>query len=403
MSLKNPKYPTIKASDLVFREKFTSHFDVARNGGVISGNPTIDNGYEGDGSGDYLTYDSVKWNQMNDFSIFMKGVRLDSLTSQALISSLTSTGILVRVISASSIQFFIDQNVSSVQRSHGLSIGQVFNFGVSYTESTKVVEMYIDGVSIGGGTLSQGLDRTTVNTMQLFARITANDSMDGACEEVIIGNRALSDQEHADLNDEATYSYANELTAHWPLHDKVGNPTYTTTDVLNGNNLTVNGATKTDHGYSFTTNDSLSASDDDSFDVTTRMTWASWVRLDDLAAVQPLLKKGSNYEIDVTTSGYLQFNTETADTTELVPGNLYFLCATLGGGKIRYYINGSLSSTVSGILALTANSDDLTIGTDGSNFLEGDLEGIYFDSANTLTATQIRDLYSKGPKYLGSK
>ena len=42
------------ASKIVFAEKFTRPGTVARNLGIISGNPTIQNGvYEGDGAGDF--------------------------------------------------------------------------------------------------------------------------------------------------------------------------------------------------------------------------------------------------------------------------------------------------------------------------------------------------------------
>lgn len=410
----------------IFREDFKSPFHVTQNGGTINGNPAINNSYDGDGSGDYIRYDHFHWNQMQDFTLVIDVKRLDSVTSQAFVSGSTATTPLVRLISGSTLQFFISQSVSPIQKGVSKSIGDPLFAVMTYDYSTDAADFWIDGAAQSGGTFVSGLS-SAAGVLDIAGRLGGVDSLDGEMGSVRIFNRILTDDEIEGLYNNSTFTYKNKFISYWPLHDKKGaSAPFTTTDVAGGNDLTLgDGSVSTTfptklidiNGYSSDGGDRLKSAAN-LFEETGEGTLMAWVELGDKASIQGIV----SYEEGVTdigmlllyhTSGIYYFYSGASATpasfNEINSGKeLVFLAGVHDGTNTSIYVNGVKGNdSGSPTPPVVTSAMDLTAFVRGNNTSQPCSSGTKIHGIGLanfgLTQLQIQDIYEKGPKYLGNR
>lgn len=410
----------------IFREDFKSPFHVTQNGGTINGNPAINNSYDGDGSGDYIRYDHFHWNQMQDFTLVIDVKRLDSVTSQAFVSGSTATTPLVRLISGSTLQFFISQSVSPIQKGVSKSIGDPLFAVMTYDYSTDAADFWIDGAAQSGGTFVSGLS-SAAGVLDIAGRLGGVDSLDGEMGSVRIFNRILNDNEIEDLYNNATFVELKRPVAHYAFQDKKGTSTFTTTDLSsNGNDANVNGNPVKLAGVNGYTLDGTG----DDFDAVcnaiqgTSQPWAlgMWFKPTTMTTgvngcLAHLTDASGNRIFTVITyqtgSDNILVNRSTIGlgnsaecNTVLKDGNIYHLLIAFDGSTPAptVYINGEDDTkTATNQLGEDDDNDVLYIGSrKGAVNYTGDIYSVkIWDTF--VTPIQAKIEYSKGYRYLGNR
>lgn len=219
----------------IFREDFSSKFDLYRNGGDLVGNPVVNGAYEGDGTSQSATYENFNWGHVRKYSIHVEVERFDSVSDQALVSSSTSSGPLLRLFSETTLQFFSDQSNSPFfNATVNVQEGDSGTFGVSFDSETQVAKLYWNGEYLAQKT-AMPVSNTAENFLQLFSRITTNSSLDGKAKRVRIFNSVLSDADFEKLHDNTLFTWDQSFTDYWLMKDKIGttNPFYSK-NALNG-------------------------------------------------------------------------------------------------------------------------------------------------------------------------
>lgn len=189
----------------------------------------------------------------------------------------------------------------------------------------------------------------------------------------------------------------------------------------NGNNGTVNGPVLTtdrfdnpDSAYDFDgSDDYIAINDNSTLDIADDFTLVSWAYFNGVDAQQALITKhevstGSGYNFvlyvgnifcQIGDGGGWYYASVQASYT-FVSDSWYHLAVTRNGAEVRFYINGSLDTTVTvGVNNIATNTHELWLGgnvdSPGSHTLDGILDDIrIYDKA--LSPSEIATLYHEG-------
>lgn len=420
--------------DEIINEDFKSEYSVAKNGGEVLGDPTINNGLVSDGSGDGVSYPGFHWLNMQSFSFFMKVKSANSFTNKVLFGSSATGGPLLRHASASSIAFWNDTGaLTSLYNHTPLEAGQSYTVGFSYDDSTKEATLFVNGVKVATNTMAQGLNG--VGFFEAGIRFSSLDSFDGELEGFSLYNRVLTDEEHIELHNGDELSYENNIKVNLPLDNYLGSerPFYTEETVSGDRALLGDGVSHAVEpvklngvsGYLFDGADRIRVPShpNNQFEGAFSLMLIVAGRMP--AANRGILTKNVNAEVLTThantvyelsylhSAGLIYFQrgdgvTKTALSTpveNIFDGNVHILFATYDGttnadGMKLYRDNGEfLSSATAARAGQQVTSDDLMIGWASLNGVEGNIHAFKaFDKA--LTVTDMKDIYSNLTNFL---
>lgn len=419
----------------VLREDYLSSFHVLKNGGSINGNPVINHGYEGDGTGDSVKT-KIPWaNVGKAFTIHFEIKSIDSFSSKAVFgTSSGANGPMLRIASSTSAIFWNDTAATSKNLSFS-ALTAPFTGTLTYDDSTQEGSFYINGLL--DETFTMGQVGNFGEFLELGGRLNGgSDSFDGNIPLFRVFSGVATAQEVLRLHDNSTFKYRNDGVARWPLNDKIGTSSFITTDVLNGINLTLGDGITTSlfptklsgrNGFSFDGADSLRAADDERLRITGAISIGMWVRGFLPGANSALLTKNINnsvltnntdtvYEISYLNADgniYFQFGNGTLKKNITITGSdvlngqenliVFTWDGTTSANGVKAYLNGRLvAEATSTISSIQAAATALWIGDSTTTTgYTGDMYDIHLKDY-ALNATQIRDMYLKGPKYLGN-
>ncbi len=121
-------------------------------------------------------------------------LRDSQAASQALIANDTGTGnqVLIRAVSGGTdISFFSDAGVGEVTwTAAGVAVGRVGHLALTYVDTTKTSELYVNGVSQGTKVSTNAFTRNGTYTVGYYGGL--NEPFDGRIDEVAIYLTALS-------------------------------------------------------------------------------------------------------------------------------------------------------------------------------------------------------------------
>ena len=150
-------------------------------------------------------------------------------------------------------------------------------------------------------------------------------------------------------------------------------------------------------------NDFMTAPDDASLNVSSGFTVSAWIYLNSLNIFQGIASKrdssGTNFQLYIRSGNILSYyngSTVYNDTTALSSGVwTHVAVAATSNSSASFYIDGSLSSTLS-IGVITSSTSDLYIGQiTGQSHLNGKLDDLaIFDTA--LSGADITAIYNSG-------
>ena len=439
-----------RAGDIVFAEKFTNTASVVGNGGTISGNPIIVNGIG-------------QFDRTDDTVIYPKGIApsFDNKTSITMICSFRTSdigqagsnyfislpeagglnGIDMRITNTTAKFDLVTQADASTSITTEVAANTWYRLGLTYDGTT--LRCYKDGAEVGndtvtvGGGLKHDLGEFALGTIATGGTKTICDLKD-----VVLSSRGYTAQEMVDDNDGTTYDYMNRAIADYPMHDIIGaTDPFITTDVAKGANLTygdgAGGAAPTKdtirNGNTYAGAEYLVASGSPFATASaTAISLCIWIDIDvedfdgvfipvsDTAGASSGANDGYFFLLDDRGGGNptkgINFSVHavTNDTNRsilqdnVINNGINCLVLTYSAATdIIGYVDGV---DVGGVRQGTGAGDyapnttkNFTLGateTLASFFIGGILAVKCFDFA--LTPTQVKDLYNKGPKYLGN-
>lgn len=219
------------------------------------------------------------------------------------------------------------------------------------------------------------------------------------------------------LNTNESAAGLGSLVGHWKLDDLNGTSAadssgYNNTGTLQGaatfnNSGVLSGSVTLDGTNSYI---SITDTTDSVFDITSNLTLAAWVNLNSCGSYEGLITKGNtqqNYSLQISSGCTPQFEYNNGSqftqnsTSSISTGSWNHVAVTHDGSDVRFYINGVLDRTVSGIGDFVIGDDPVIIGDDifgGSNYLDGMVDDARIYSA-TLTPAQIFDIYEQGAPF----
>ena len=199
-------------SKIVFNEPFLNVGCVSSNGGVITGTPTIDGYFQGNGLTDYVTYADDFVPQDGDFSLscFVTTPFTSNAWAQIVSKGQTSAGmaggfgILQRSTEVSAVSFLISNQaggsfVANIP-SGTLSDGK---HHILATRIGAVANLYVDGVLVGTDASASAILDTKYPVLIGGNGTTYSDAK---IEKVLIHNVGLTAEEAKDLYEKDTYS-----------------------------------------------------------------------------------------------------------------------------------------------------------------------------------------------------
>ncbi len=351
-------YP--KASDVIFAERFLNSTQVGNNGGVISGNPIINNGGTFDGTDDKIAYNQPVYGIKSvSFDLY-----LETTTEQIM-------------------EFNASQSI-------------VATAGTLTATNWTAATIYLNGVA-GATVAAATWYRVTITTSTAFngtAISLGNISTDFGnirLKNLSFSKSSKTAQEALDDYKNQTFNYENKTVLNLPLRDKIGSSApFTTTDFSgHGNHATLgDGTTSTTFptkltypgGYSFDGGDYLDCGNIGSIKSVSFIISPSNI-------TQSILDcDGGTHKITVS-SGTI---------------------SATGFSSPSIYVNGILDGvleisktnfvTISTAAAFTASA--FVFGKEGSNFYAGKVYKI-LASSNEMTLTQHKNEYLQGSKFLG--
>ena len=397
----------------IFKEDFQSNFHVAQNGGEITGNPGINNAYESDGSGDSIVCSSLPWaNIGRKFSFFVRINRVDSYVTKSLFGTDVGNGPLFRFASSSLIQFWNDTGAATKNFSISTPASGAFTIGLTYDDSTQEASVYVDGVLSATQTMGQVGDLT--GNFVFGGRLAdGTDSFDGGVDEFSLNNRILTAEEFLDLHNKSTFTY--KFSSYYAFQDKIGSANPFMTSDISGNGLHAtlgDGVTAAKNptklqginGFNFDgTADYIEAPH--IADVKTVIVWAN---VKNAVSFRRLITKGENrFSMLLWNDGTYRvyFQDTTLDINSgITPGEgLHMFASTFDGSTLRTYVDDVAGAT--GTRTNYTGTDVITIGKYGPIAFQWYNSDIYTaaTSLECFTPTQLRDVFSKGPRYLGIK
>lgn len=421
--------------DEIINEDFKSEYSVAKNGGEIVGNPTINNGLVSDGSGDGVSYPGVKWRGMQSFTFFAKIKSSNSFSSKALLGTVVgANGPLLRHTSPTIMTFWNDTGATSRSITHAeLQTNKPYTVSVSYDDSTQSPVLFVNGVKSTASPLPQRINDN--GSVEVGVRSSSLDSFDGELEGFSLYNRVLTDEEHIELHNGDELSYENNIKVNLPLDNYLGSerPFYTEETISGDRALLGDGVSHAVEpvklngvsGYLFDGADRIRVPSHPNNQFEGAFSLMLIVAGQMPAANRGILTKNVNSEVLTShantvyelsylhSAGLIYFQrgdgvTKTALSTpveNIFDGNVHILFATYDGttnadGMKLYRDNGEfLSSATAARAGQQVTSDDLMIGWATLNGVEGNIHAFKaFDKA--LTVTDMKDIYSNLTNFL---
>lgn len=414
----------------LFVEDFKSPFSVAENSGTASNKPTISSGMTIDANTQNILY-SQSFPNLDDFTIMLEGAfnLAGSNDYSAMFYFRIGTGVgenLIRIFKSptvSRLTFRIADGVATRDCAMNSGYNIPTNKCVIHlTRSGNTMKIYVDGVlqgtTTGGSTVGTiPISQATTKAIGYGVHVAA---IKGRYDNVELWNREFTAQEVQDSYANSTLNYLNKFKCYAPLQDQIGASTFTTSDVVRGNDLTVTNATKLSgrNGYSSAGSARL-ASSQNLFEDTGKITVAAWCRLGDKASTQAI----TSYEdsaLDVGglilyyhTGGQYFFYTGSSSSPAIFnelsgQPELAFIVGTYDGTNTSIYVNGVKGTDSASPTAPEVTSDMLLNAfVRGNNVSQKCASGTEVYAVGVadfaLTETQILDLFNKGPEYLTNK
>jgi len=425
MTLNNSNYPTIRASDIIFREEFSSPFDVAKNGGVVTGAPTIDNGYTGIGTNDLIQYDGTSVNGATGVGQPIT-VRYWIKTTQSGTPIISEKGTNLSIINQLTAGGFARWRVNTGSTTSTTAVNDGEWHQVVGTFDGTQNKIYVDG----DGPQQTVADTSVVennNPFVIGGRSGGTGGLDGELRDFIVSDRVWTDQEVLDDFNNATYVYPNQAILNYQCQDKIGSSSpFITTELAQGANATYgdgagsreptrilgrNGNTYAASGFLQSTPTGLP----EGGSARTVVVWSKRTTVAGGALLAFNAASGQKYILSdqqvtgtnfVFTDGVNAPNNITVSNAQRAQiGNIVLHGFTLDGSdNWEYYLNGEMIS--SGTFSTPINTATITSVTIGERLdFSAPFSGDIYTAGEWdygLTSTQMKDLYNKGSKYLGN-
>lgn len=436
---KNSNYPTIRASDILLKESFSSPFDVSKNGGVITGDPIIANGTATfDGVSDKIEYQNDAFSLLSGGSPRTFRIWLNFTGAGGALSNLVQTSgsqeFSIQAIDLGATgQFLFSDGINAVNNVKWPA-GTFPNDGedhhlVMTLDDNDNYAFYLDSVSIKSGTFPISINTINVKKIQIGLRSAGGgDPYTGSFGEFLWVAREWSAQEVLDDYNDTTYTYPNKWILNLPIHDRIGSALpFTTTDISGnsydatyGNGGGANEPTKLTYrnGASFSTDYlkgvALGISGDAEF------TFWRWVRPSDITTSAGVFTIGNGGVALHAASLFVNSGTSGSISAEFAGGNTYRTAGDqfVAGEEMLIAVTkkaGAIDTTTkiykNGIKLASATASTSTPDIEDIRYLVGAFQtsGNFFEGEDygggvanyPLTQTQIRDIYNKGSKYQG--
>lgn len=429
-----------KSNNAVFKESFATEAGVLANGGVFvdpfsAGNPTFSNGAMNLNGSSYVEFPDFRFelgSKPKTIRIRQKrttetGGRLVQLENTVA----NKTYSLIDFRSGSTVFYYTDTRTTSNSYSN-LSLRPPL-------DEWSTVVITFDGTShyyyVDGTLRAQAIPTTpwvTFTNLKIGSGgLTGGGGLQpftGSVKDLLITASYWTAQEVLDYMNNATYNFLDKSSLYFPLNTESGAGPFTTPDLSSHGRLAsysgANAPTKlTDrNGYSFDGVNDYMTFDSPGISGNAEFTMWAWVKPQDLTTVGGILTIGNistalnaaGLFANISGGGELSIefaggNGWRTTAGALKAGEPFLLSASKTAGAIntttKLYKNGvELSCSGS---ASTPNIDATKNGVVGSfatssNYFKGDIYqcGIL---PFAITATQHRELYNRGVKYLGSR
>ena len=275
------------------------------------------------------------------------------------------------------------------------------------TYNGKKLKLYIDGVLLVKKSASGNLKSTNSST---FIGSEGNiNHFDGTIDEVAIYDKALSQQEIADI-------YANTpnpdngddvLVSWWKFNENSGS---TAADSKGNNNGTILGPQWTSDGAEGSAltfdgqNDFVLVSNADNLNVTNQITLMAWANTKENKTAKIVEKgdwDGNSLLQDHWNGWAAQIRTASNKSYSINWGNgipvyneWYHLALTYNGSVMKLFVNGQLANSKQVSGKLHVNGRDFVIGSNNGaqKFFNGSIDDVRFFN-KALTQTEIQAIY----------
>jgi hypothetical protein len=413
--------PAERQRGLIFCEKFESEAEVIRNGGVVNGNPTFNQGMTQNSNLDYLAYPSLNLGSVHTLILDVTVLSDPTAGGQCYISSSTPGYFLF--ITKASLIYNCDGN-AVVSGTHGIQAGDRVRVAVVRGESN--ITFYLNGNSIKVSSYPYSADLDFGLLGRYFTAGSLYNS-DAVYHSVRLFNKALTPEEILDYYNESVFDYEREAVLNLPMglaqHDVDNNRSLD----VSGNNNNVefgDGATAgtfpdkivNKHGYSFDGSDDYMHSENPV--VLEECTFASLVKFDanSLNAIMchgetgDLFNLGVGVQSGIGTDNQINFSmfstswkvADSGITPQL--GKVYSVVGTFDGTTLSIYVDGELRGTNTAVSDSRSLSVQIGKRFDASNpnNFDGDIYSAFvLDKA--LTPMQVQDLHNRMMKGINRK
>ena len=408
--LKN-SLPAERGRKLSFVEKFRNTEEVTKNGGTITGSPTINDGITFNGSTDYISYNSVNYGKSNSMVCRLK---FNSIASTQLIVASGVTSYFLTYETGTN-KIYYTAGGSQVSVVYTPTVGEFVDIAV--TRNGTSVKFFINGSQQGSTQTLDANNDLTIDT--IGASNIPGNYFNGEIKYVKLFKSELTAEDISNYSNNSMFNYLNKATLNLNMTMESHDPTNVQTLDVSGND---NHAQLGDGSTASTYPTKLTERHGYSFDGTTDyMTLSSLGNIDiktlafttDLGAVTSSTTAQSLIEFDDTTNlGVFigAFSGLVANETISISGagNVTYITSSFAGiatiivswngTKYDIYLNGENITTTSGGGGDTAlmNVDTANIGRRNLDdlFLSGNINDLIL-STNGLTSIQVKDLHAR--------
>ena len=421
--------PAERERGCVFSETFENSQAVVKNGGTITGTPTINNKVTFDGTNDWIQYGESPITTAEADTDVSIVIDFDLAINQGAIQTLTevspglATGDSVMVL-------FDTNNYIRLYYSDAAFICDGFavpagRHTVTCTVSGGVTKkVYLDGVELTGSTV--GATGVTSLGMSIGARLDNSLPANGTIYSVKYFRKILTLQEHTDLYNNTTYEYRNQKVVDLPMDfERFDASNAETLDISgNLNDAGITNATKLADrkGFNFDgTGDYLTVTHDSTLNIGTGdYTYSMWVYITVLEKAQhhtlivkddPETATGWIFQVIAigATPGTLNLRRNAGNvynsTQQLQQGTWNHVVTQRIGANHYFFLNGILDATSGSNAFDMDNTEDMLIGYRNvayNGYLQGRIAEVkQWNSA--LTRMQIKDLYLRELKQVNTK
>lgn len=275
------------------------------------------------------------------------------------------------------------------------------------TYNGKKLKLYIDGVLLVKKSASGNLKSTNSST---FIGSEGNiNHFDGTIDEVAIYDKALSQQEIADIyaNTPNPDNGDDALVSWWKFNENSGS---TAADSKGNNNGTILGPQWTSDGAEGSAltfdgqNDFVLVSNADNLNVTNQITLMAWANTKENKTAKIVEKgdwDGNSLLQDHWNGWAAQIRTASNKSYSINWGNgipvyneWYHLALTYNGSVMKLFVNGQLANSKQVSGKLHVNGRDFVIGSNNGaqKFFNGSIDDVRFFN-KALTQTEIQAIY----------